>query len=234
MARAASGRPRISGHWGDTISRVAKPVRMPAAVTPLGRQTLRGLNNKVGNVSRRLTIAPSSVLFSAVSVQSVFPSEDGGYRRRTRQMTNLRFILATLALSTGVLARAESAPSARPSPTRTPVPVLAALDADRNGVLSTIEIAAAPAALTALDVNEDGLVSLDELRAPASNEGRRMIRVSSGLNLVLTLDANHDGEIQPMEIANAVSSLKRLDLNSDGMITPDELRAALVRRGSAI
>lgn len=150
-------------------------------------------------------------------------------------MTNLRFILASLVLGASAVAHAETAPAAS-RPVRPTSPVMAALDTDRNGVLSAAEIAAAPGALTALDLNEDGFVTPDELRAtaPASSDVRafRVSRLASGLNLVVALDANHDGDIQPMEIANAVSSLKRLDLNGDGLISRDELRLVPARRNA--
>src|SRR6185503_8337494 len=108
---------------------------------------------------------------------------------------------------------------------RTPGSLLAALDSDRNGSLSASEVAAAPVVLTALDLNEDGMISPDEQQA--NQVGGRLARNRRGatsFNLVFTLDANHDGDIQLLEIANAVSSLKRLDRNGDGELTPDELR----------
>jgi hypothetical protein len=37
------------------------------------------------------------------------------------------------------------------------------------------------------------------------------------------LDANHDGEIDANEIANASAALKALDKNGDGKLTQDEL-----------
>jgi Ca2+-binding EF-hand superfamily protein len=42
-------------------------------------------------------------------------------------------------------------------------PVLAALDADHDGVISVAEIANAPAALVTLDQNRDGLLTAEEL-----------------------------------------------------------------------
>ena len=38
------------------------------------------------------------------------------------------------------------------------------------------------------------------------------------------LDANHDGEIDAAEIANASAALKTLDKNSDGKLSVDEIR----------
>lgn len=140
-----------------------------------------------------------------------------------------RLILAAFALGASlVVARAES-PHASTATTRTVSPVLAALDLDRDGTLSARELAAAPVLLSALDLNADGKISPDERQA-LSAEGRpvRAARGATTFTLVLALDANADGDLQLMELANAVSSLQRLDVNHDGQLTPNELRPALV------
>lgn len=146
-------------------------------------------------------------------------------------MTTFRRLFV-LSLLTGAasFARADETSAARPAP-RTPSPILAILDADQNGSLSAAEIAAAPTALAGLDRDGDGAISVAEWRA-AEARGRvaRDSRVVVTSNLVLTLDANHDGDIQAMEIANAVSSLKRLDANHDGELSRTELRPVLVAR----
>jgi hypothetical protein len=140
----------------------------------------------------------------------------------------LRFFLAALALGSTVLVRAESVSARQPS-NRPTSPVLAALDSDHDGILSAKEIAAAPLALAALDLNGDGLISSNERRIiDVDGKPVRVSRGAGSFNLILTLDANHDGNIQTMEIANAVSSLKLLDRNSDGTLTPEELRPVLV------
>lgn len=63
-------------------------------------------------------------------------------------------------------------------------------------------------------------------------DGGRFGRAARGaaLNLMLALDANHDGDIQAMEVANAASSLKQLDANGDGELTPGELRPVMLAR----
>jgi hypothetical protein len=50
-------------------------------------------------------------------------------------------------------------------------PLIAALDADKNGTIDSAEIANSVAALKALDKNADGSVTLDEVM-PARGEGR--------------------------------------------------------------
>jgi hypothetical protein len=147
--------------------------------------------------------------------------------------SRLRFLCAALGLSATIFARGESAP-ARPAAIRPVSPILAILDTDHNGTLSAGEISMAPVALAALDLNDDGVISSAEWRA-SNAEGRpiRVGRNATSFNVVLTLDANHDGDIQPMEIANAVSSLKRLDLNGDGELTLVELRPTVVAQSRA-
>lgn len=142
--------------------------------------------------------------------------------------TRLRLLLATLTLGASFVARAETT-AARSVSHRHPGPIVAVLDADRDGSLSAAEITAAPVILAALDANADGLLSPDELRVTSARG--RIFRVSGGtasLNVVLALDANLDGELQPMELTNAVSSLKRLDVNGDGVLTSDELQPAVI------
>jgi hypothetical protein len=122
--------------------------------------------------------------------------------------------------------------------------VVAALDVNRDGALSQTEIAHASVLLRALDVNEDGILTVAELRGePAyrrsgAPEGvtrtSRSGRSGTGFTLAFTLDANHDGDIQTMEIANAASSLRTLDLNRDGQLTADELRFEITSPATAL
>lgn len=169
-------------------------------------------------------------------------------------MIHLRFVLASLAISAVPFARAETTDAAaaadtahrsgapfRRSTGRAPGVIVATLDTDKNGMLSAAEIANAPTVLAALDANDDGVLTPTELRSvalarPANNATAttarpvRMSHVSVGFYVAFALDANHDGDIQTMEIANAVSSLKTLDRNGDGELTPDELRPAAAPR----
>lgn len=144
--------------------------------------------------------------------------------------TQFRLLLASLSLSAVLVAHAET-PAGPAAVNRTVSPILAVLDSNRDGALSKSEIAAAPRVLTALDRNDDGLISTDERLADAA--GGRSVRFTRGataFNIVFTLDANQDGDLQPLEIANAVSSLKRLDLNRDGELSAQELRPVMVAR----
>ncbi len=100
--------------------------------------------------------------------------------------------------------------------------VLNALDLNRDFGISPTEIANAPWALQSLDQNHDGRLDRDEC-----------VLFSSGLSPVLdpmtlhptlaALDANHDGVISALEIANAPAALAALDKNRDGVLTAAEL-----------
>jgi hypothetical protein len=110
------------------------------------------------------------------------------------------------------------------------MPVLRALDVDRNLALSPWEIATASAALRKLDTNYDGKLTAEEcgLRiAPNSVQPALLARVHQrfmGFHPVLAaLDADGDGEISAQEIARAAAALKELDTNADGYLTADEL-----------
>ncbi len=111
--------------------------------------------------------------------------------------------------------------------------LLRVLDRNRDGTLSHDELQLVPIALTAFDLDGDSFLSADELSAANRAQGRRATaefashvraRSTADFNLILALDANHDGIVQPLEVVNAASSLQRLDRNGDGALTPDELR----------
>ncbi len=146
-------------------------------------------------------------------------------------MTIRRSLLLTaLVVSSIAVAHAEPALS-KPAFSRTVSPLFAALDSDHDGVLSAREIVAAPMTLATLDLNRDGVISSDEWQATTTDSRiARGTRTGVSFNLLVALDANQDGKIQAMEVANAVASLKQLDLNADGALTRDELRPVMVAR----
>ena len=81
-------------------------------------------------------------------------------------------LLATAAAALSLAAAdTNSNPPARPEGRGRPVPpIIAALDANGDGIIDPVEISNAVAALTKLDVNGDGNLSGDELH-PARPEG---------------------------------------------------------------
>ena len=54
---------------------------------------------------------------------------------------------------------------------RQPPPIIAALDANHDGIIDETEIANAPAALKTLDKNGDGKLTMDELMGPRPMRG---------------------------------------------------------------
>jgi len=109
-------------------------------------------------------------------------------------------------------------------------PVLSTLDKDRNKEISAEEMAAAPTALIALDKNQDGKISEDEVspqRGDGGGQGNRP-RQRRGLGIMRmmkansALDADESGTIEEGEIKNAVAALQKLDTNRDGKLTEEE------------
>jgi len=108
--------------------------------------------------------------------------------------------------------------------------VVAALDADHDGVISAAEIANAPSALRSLDRNHDGKLSPEECGqgsadSPVDSQSlkRAGVEFMRFHPVLAALDADHDGEISASEIQNATAALKKLDKNGDGKLTQDEI-----------
>lgn len=111
---------------------------------------------------------------------------------------------------------------------RRPVsPLMSALDADGDGVISGQEIEGAAAALKKLDKNGDGQLSADETRPQGFGGG-----FDRGA-LFGRLDENKDGKLSSSEIPERMQPfLQRLDTNSDGDITREEYDSARSRFGN--
>ena len=109
-----------------------------------------------------------------------------------------------------------------------PDPMLQALDANTNGVISADEIVNAPTALKTLDTNSDGQLTQDEIRPPcpmaAQDTDNTQRPPPPPMPIIKALDTNSDGVISADEIANALTALKTLDANGDGQLTQDEIR----------
>lgn len=110
-------------------------------------------------------------------------------------------------------------------------PVIRTLDSDHDHEISAQEISLAPTVLPLLDLNGDGVISVDEIRParPARPDGVTPPPEGHGRPpmadpVMLALDANGDGSLAAAEIANAAASLRALDANADGKLTRDELR----------
>lgn len=143
-------------------------------------------------------------------------------------------LLVALVLGTSTLATASvgnSDNNRRRAPITTSL--LSVLDLDRDGAISTSEMTYATITLKALDLDDDGVLTVAEMASPtrtnattrADTAAVRPVsaRATAIFNLIHQLDANNDGVLQPMEIANANSSLAYLDVNRDGVISRDEI-----------
>jgi len=170
--------------------------------------------------------------------------------KQKRNMKNQsKFILAALMLSSSAwLATAQppdgpppdGAPPGgpgRPGHHHPPLPIVAVLDTNHDGIIDSNEIAQASLSLKKLDKNGDGQLTPDEYlpphpggpggpppgEGPGAGSGAQTNRPPVP-PIVAALDLNGDGIIDANEIAQAPQSLKKLDKNGDGQLTPDEYR----------
>jgi hypothetical protein len=130
-------------------------------------------------------------------------------------------LTGSLILVAGVGAvLADGDEQARPRPHH---PIVAALDADMDGVISAEEIANAGAALAALDTDADGSLSQEETR-PARPERAAGCR---GPRDVMRHDVDGDGVVTLEEFtAHATEAFGMIDANVDGQIEQTEADAA--------
>lgn len=124
-------------------------------------------------------------------------------------------------------------------------PLVMALDADRDAIISAAELNAAPAALKALDRNSDGVIARDELmpigfardggpggRGPEGGRGRSAepgdtpaTSPDELVSMLMSFDANKDGQLTKAELPERLQPIfDRSDANKDGKLTPDEIR----------
>lgn len=114
------------------------------------------------------------------------------------------------------------------------MPVVAALDADHDRIISAAEIANAAAVLRSLDNNHDGKLTAEECGGSVvtGSDPQSITRTKLAYvrfhPVLAALDADHDGKISAGEVANAPAALGTLDQNQDGKLTPEEI---LPKRG---
>jgi len=130
------------------------------------------------------------------------------------------------------------------------MPVLAALDADKDGVISKSEINNAAAALRKLDKNGDGELDAEEMRPTRSEGGRSRGGAPDGgpggerggrsggaggmMDRIMSQDKNQDGKLSKDEVDERMLPMfDRLDANSDGSIDKSEIEAAAARMGGS-
>lgn len=100
---------------------------------------------------------------------------------------------------------------------------LQALDLDHDGALSPDEIKAAPTSLLTLDRNGDGELTADELtgRPPEADAGADQL-----IQQLMGFDKTSKGYLVAADLPERMQGMfARGDANHDGRLTPDEIRA---------
>jgi hypothetical protein len=132
---------------------------------------------------------------------------------------------------------ASSATSGGPDSAVSADPLMAALDTDGNGELSSEEIAAAAAALRTLDRNQDGKISAVELgrspegtadarRAPGGSPAGRGGGAGGLLGTLMAFDTDGDGKLTKAEVPQRMQRVfDRADSNGDDVLDQKELEA---------
>jgi hypothetical protein len=110
------------------------------------------------------------------------------------------------------------------------LPVVAALDLDKDGILSAQEMENATVVLSKLDQNADGKLSEEEI-IPPRPDGRPARRGPDGppggfimtIPVMSALDQDANGEISGEELKKATESLKGLDKDGNGSVASNEM-----------
>ena len=97
-------------------------------------------------------------------------------------------------------------------------PILNALDADHDGIISAAEIDAASTSLLTLDTNHDGTIVAVEIRI------RQQTSADRAAHMLDEFDANKDGKLSREEVPDGMrSQFTAADKNGDGFLDKDEL-----------
>ena len=154
-------------------------------------------------------------------------------------------LLLILLATTASIAIAQPPNQRGERPSRQTNAVLAAIDADGNHEITTVEMKNAFDSLKALDTNKDGKLSRDEIHPEMAGGGRgrpndeRAGRQRGGGNhsdvaeRMQRLDKNNDGSISKDEVpARMEQMVARFDANKNGTLDKEEV-ASMVKQLSA-
>jgi len=112
------------------------------------------------------------------------------------------------------------------------VRVLDTFDSDRDLIISSQEIAAAPTTLRTLDRDHDGKLSPEECGFSLGSDSERLdpqfvrnarLEFMRGNPALAALDSDSSGEISEAEISNSAAALRTLDKNGDKSLSPREV-----------
>jgi hypothetical protein len=102
------------------------------------------------------------------------------------------------------------------------LPMMIALDKDKDGALSAEEIADASAALLTLDKDGDGKLSAEEIRPAMQQRGESPHQQAE--RTLEAFDKNKDKKITADELPERMKALiERADADKDGAVTEEEL-----------
>ena len=134
------------------------------------------------------------------------------------------------------------------------LPIMIALDADKDGEISSSEIENAVAALKSLDKDKDGKLTEEELRPdfssmPGGGPGRGgpsrgpegpgrgpggAAGPGASLDRLMAFDKNADGKLSKEEVPERIQSLiARADADKDGFASKAELEQMFAAQGDA-
>lgn len=114
------------------------------------------------------------------------------------------------------------------------MPLMTALDADGDGVISAKEIDEAPGHLRTLDANKDGKLTMEELRPAGGPGGRGRSGGNAGggtgdeemVNRLMEYDTDKDGTLKADDLPERLRTIvARADADKNGKVTRDELMA---------